>query len=119
MKHTHLQNTIPLADLVDVLRFARLRRLTAGRTCQLCALTQAPLIRVDCADGHPSHWVIAEARQRGIARHVACPMRRGHIARLMERVQRQQGRREVLKTWGVGIRALLAEPKYTLNGGAR
>jgi hypothetical protein len=112
--------TIRASDLPLVLAAAKLRRYTHGRTCQLCALSSAPLITVDC---HENAWLRKhaqdDARRMGISPARVLPMQRGHIARLAERVQRTHGRREVLKTWGAGIRALLAEPMYTLNGDAQ
>lgn len=110
--------TIRLADLSLVLAAHKLRRQTRGFTPQLCVFTERPVIEVDCFNGRPNSWLLQQAKCCRPVRFAA-PLGRGHIARLMDRVQRQQGRREVLKTWGVGIRALLAEPKYTLNGGAR
>ena len=44
-------------------------------------------------------------------------VQRGDIGRLFDRVKCERGRAEVVKTWGVGIRALKAEPQYVLNGG--
>lgn len=40
-----------------------------------------------------------------------CPWTSGLISRLVERTHREHGRREVLRTWGAGMRALLAEQK--------
>jgi hypothetical protein len=111
--------TIRARDLSLVLAAAKLRRYTNGRTCQLCALSEAPVITVDC---HEREWLRpharADAQRFGISPARVLPMQRGHIGRLAERVQRMHGRREVLKTWGDGIRALLAEPQHVLNGGA-
>lgn len=106
--------SIRLADLGLALAAAELRRRTQGGTPAICALTERPVIDVDCFNGRPNSWLLQQAKCCRPVRFAA-PLGRGHIARLMERKQRQQGRREVPKTWGVGIRALLAEPKYTLN----
>ena len=111
--------TIRADDLPLVLAAAKMRRRTAGRTCQLCALTPAPVIRVDCAAN--SQWIrpglAAEARRVGIGQSRVMPMQRGHIALVYERTNRQHGRREVQRTWGAGIRTLRAEPRHVLNGG--
>jgi hypothetical protein len=107
-------------DLSQVLAAAKLRRLTHGRTCQLCALSPAPVIEVDCAAN--SRWVrpdlAAQVARYGLSPARCTPMQRGHIALRYERVNREHGRREVLRTWGAGIRALRAEPRHVLNGGS-
>jgi hypothetical protein len=112
--------TIRAADLGLLLAAAKLRRHTHGRTCQLCALSAGPVIEVDCAAN--SRWtrpdLAAQARRYGLSPARVTPLQRGHIALLYERTNRHHGRREVLRTWGAGIRALRAEPRYTLNGGS-
>jgi hypothetical protein len=40
------------------------------------------------------------------------------VAKLIERVKCRHGLREVRATWGIGPKALLAEPRYVLCGGA-
>lgn len=111
--------TIRAQDLHLLLAAARLRRFTHGRTCQLCALSAAPLIEVDCATS--SRWTrpgaIDDARRFGLNPARVTPMQRGHIAQVYERTNREHGRREVLRTWGAGIRALRAEPRHVFNGG--
>jgi hypothetical protein len=37
------------------------------------------------------------------------PLTRGRMQHLLERVRRTNGRQEVLRTWGAGMRALAAE----------
>jgi hypothetical protein len=111
--------TIRATDLPLVLAAAKLRRRNAGRTCQLAALSAGPAIQVDCASN--SQWTRPglrdEARRIGLSQSRILPMQRGHIAQVYERINRAHGRREVLRTWGAGIRALRAEPRYVLNGG--
>ena len=111
--------TIRADDLPLVLAAARMRRRNTGRTCQLCALTPAPVIQVDCTSS--SRWTRPglrdDARRFGIGQSRVMPMQRGHIALVYERINRDHGRREVLRTWGAGIRTLRAEPRHVLNGG--
>jgi hypothetical protein len=112
-------DTIRACDLPLVLASIKLRKYTGGRTCQLCALSDAPLISVDCRDSQRTRErAKAEALRFGRSRARVMPMQRGHIGRLIERVQRTHGRRETLHTWAAGIRALLREPRYVLNGGS-
>ena len=112
--------TIRAADLSVVLAAAKLRRYNAGRTCQLAALSASPLIEIDCARN--SQWTRPglrdEARRFGLKQCRNSPLQRGHIALVYERINRQHGRREVLRTWGAGIRSLRAEPQHVLNGGS-
>ena len=110
--------TIRAADLSLLLCAARLRRFTNGRTCQLCALSPAPAIPVDCHERWSRAAGQAGAKRVGLSRMCASPMQRGLIARLYERVNREHGRKEVLRTWGAGIRTLRAEPAHVLNGGS-
>jgi len=111
--------TIRAADLPLVLAAAKMRHRNGGRTCQLCALTPAPVIQVDCATN--SYWtragLAADARRFGLSPARVMPMLRGHIALVYERINRAHGRSEVLRTWGAGIRTLRAEPRHVLNGG--
>jgi hypothetical protein len=111
--------TIRAADLPLVLAAAKLRRRNAGRTCQLAALSAGPVIQVDCASN--SQWTRPglrdEARRFGLSPSRVRPLERGHIALVYERINREHGRREVLRTWGAGIRSLRAEPRHVLNGG--
>lgn len=111
--------TIRASDLPLVLAAAKLSRWTKGRTCQLAALSAGPVIEVDCRSS--SRWtrpgLIDAAKRFGISPARVTPMHRGHIALVYERVNRERGRAEVLRTWGTGIRALRAEPRYVLNGG--
>lgn len=111
--------TIRACDLPLVLASIKLRKCTGGRTCQLCALSEGLLIRVDCHESQRMRErAKAEALRIGRSRARVMPMQRGHIGRLIERVQRTHGRRETLRTWGAGVRALLREPRYVLNGGS-
>ena len=111
--------TIRASDLPLALASIKLRKYTGGRTCQLCALSEAPLISADCHDSRRTRErAKAEALRFGCSKARVMPMQRGHIGRLIERVQRTYGRRETLRTWGAGMRALLREPRYVLNGGS-
>lgn len=113
------QATIRATDLPLVLAAAKMRRFNGGRTCQLCTLSEGPIINVECRDSVGARQrAQAEAMRLGISPARVSPMRRGDIGRLVERVQRTHGRREVLRTWGIGMRALLQEPLHVLNGGS-
>lgn len=109
--------SIRLQDLELALVSAKMRRNNQGRTCLLAAMTEQPAIEVDCHKRNVRPADIERARQYGLCRAMCQPMDRGHIATLIERVRWQRGLPEIRKTWGTGIRALLAEPKYVLNGG--
>lgn len=109
--------SIRLQDLELALVSAKMRRNNHGRTCLLAAMTEQPLVKVDCHKRNVRPADIERARQYGLCRAMCQPMDRGHIATLIERVRWQRGLPEIRKTWGTGIRALLAEPKYVLNGG--
>lgn len=109
------QPTIRATDLLLLIAAAKMRRYTGGRTCQLCALSGGAMIETDCRSSRS----LRETAQRvGISPARVYPMQRGEIGQVFERVQRQAGRREVLRTWGAGVRALHAEPRYVLNGGS-
>lgn len=43
------------------------------------------------------------------------PMQRGDISRVYQTTNLLHGRAEVLKTWRIGIRALMSEPKYIVT----
>lgn len=107
--------TIRAQDLSLVLGSVKLRNYTNGRTCRLCALSESPVIQLTCRDRRSSR---EDAAKWGTTQCRVSPIQRGDIGRLYERVNREHGRREVVKTWGVGIRALQAEPLYILDGGS-
>jgi len=113
MSRFNTPQTIKLSDLGLALASAKLRQLTQGRTCLLAAITPAPMIRADC-----SMLLRSGFAEYGMTRCNVMPMQRGHIAKLIERTRNCQGLPEVRKTWGAGLRTLLAEPRYVLNGGA-
>jgi hypothetical protein len=102
-------HTISADHLAAVLAAHKLRRYSAGQTCQLCALTAAPLVSVDCHEGRKPLAVPHRA--------LVSPMQRGRIHSLYTRTRLQHGLAEVRRTWGAGLRALLAEPAHVLNGG--
>lgn len=112
--------TIHLKDLEVCCFTAQMRRANNGRTCQLAALSEHPTITLDCSRGkQPSQHMRDAAHLHGWSRARCMPLDRGHIARLMETTQWRHGGREVRKTWGKGIRALLSEgSKHVLQGGA-
>jgi len=109
--------TINVSDIKFALFTSRLRRTSNGRVCQIAAVTIGPLIEVDCSTAGRLR-MRDDAIRLGKSRVTVTPMDRGHIARLIERTRQQHGLKEVRKTWGLGIKALLAEPRYALNGGA-
>lgn len=112
--------TIRADALQLVLTAAKLRRHTAGRTPALCVLSPGPVIQVDCGSTsrHTRPGLIAQAQRIGTAALHAQPLQRGHISSLYERVRRERGLAEVRRTWRAGLRALRAEPRYVLFGGA-
>ena len=85
------QACIPFNQLLIAVVAARMRRQDRGRTCQLCVLSAAPLVDIDCHTRWSRASAEAEARHRGLA--------------------------EVRRTWASGLRALRAEPHHVLNGG--
>ena len=109
--------TIRASDLRFVLAAYRMRRSNGGRTCQLAVLTAGPVLHADC-----SHRNRQRRREDvllyGSLKTQVTPLDRGHMADLVLRTRVFHGLAEVRKTWGVGIKALLAEPRYVLNGGA-
>lgn len=109
--------TIKASDLKFALAAHKLRRHTSGKTCQVAAITAGPLIEADCSSAGRLR-MRADALRMGKSRVTVTPMNRGHIGGLIERTRVFHGLAEVRKTWGVGIKALLAEPRYVLNGGA-
>lgn len=107
------------ADYVRLLlASAKLRAYTGGRTCLLAAMSPAPKLECDCAHGRrvTDSWRDLSMRS-GHSRVRITPISRGHISRLIDRVARERGRAEVIKTWGAGVKALRAEPRFTLHGG--
>lgn len=107
--------TIRAQDLSLVLGSVKLRNYTNGRTCRLCALSETPVIQLTCRDRDRSR---EQAARFGQSPARCMPIQRGDIGRLYQRVNLERGRREVVKTWGVGIRTLQAEPQYVLDGGS-
>lgn len=112
--------TIRAEDLRLVLATIKAARHTITPLAWFAVITPGSLLEVDCFSAQRWPETTAAARriwQAGTRSPVRfTPMQRGHIARLYERVAREHGRGEVLKTWGAGIRALQAEPRYTLKG---
>ncbi len=116
------EHTIRAADLALVLASFKLSRHTQGKAPTLAAMTAAPVIEVDCAHGrnpkiHSSGWyrdAVAHAAAGKTGSRVR-PLNRGTLGMLIERVAREGGRRELLKTFGVGITELRREPRHTLR----
>ena len=108
--------TVALSDLSMALMSAQVRRITKGQTCLMAATTPAPLLIVDCS--RRNNTLGAASLASGTTRCNVAPMQRGHLARLIARVSTDHGAREVRATWGAATKALLAEPRHLLNGGA-
>lgn len=110
--------TIRAADLSLLLASAKLRKYTAGRTPLLAAMSAAPLLECDCHSGRtPTPSWRFQVQCSGLHAARVTPLQRGYISRLFDQVALHRGRREVVKTWGVGIRTLRAESRYVLFGG--
>lgn len=108
--------TIRADDLALVLGSLKLHRYTRGRTCLLAAMSEAPMIRVDCRDRASVRAALQPMAQRTMGRAPRIgPLCRGDIGLLYERTLRTRGRAEVQRTWGAGIRALRDEPRHTLR----
>ena len=108
---------IHLEHLQLVLASAKLRRYTHGSTCQLAAVTAAHMLRADCSN--PSRQRMRDdAMRHGQRRAMVTPMERGHLVELVLRTRLLHGLADVRKTWGACLRALQAEHRYVLNGGA-
>lgn len=112
-----MNQTINLEHLQLALASAKLRRHTRGGTCLLAALTSAPVLRADCSS-RSRQRMLADAKLHGHSKPMVTLMERGHMAELIFRTRLEHGLAEVRKTWGAGLRALQAEPRYVLNGGA-
>lgn len=108
--------TIPADKLDLLLASAKLRRWNHGRTAQFCVLSAGPVLTTHCHDRHRA-GIREQAPRFGVSRAIFQPLQRGGIAELFERVRLAHGLEEVRRTWGTGIRALRAEPRYVLNGG--
>jgi hypothetical protein len=116
------EQTIRAGDLALVLGSIKLNQFTKGKTCRLAAMTAAPMLEVDCAHGRNplihSPGFYAEAVRFAAAGKTGprvVPWNRGLVATVIERVAREGGRREVLKTFGAGIQALRREPRHVLR----
>lgn len=111
-------HTFRLESFRLLLAAERMRRYNHGRTCALAAYTRGPVLMVDCS--RPGRLRMRQEAQRfGISRCEVSPLYRGHIADLIMRTRLAHGLAEVRKTWGTGLRALLAEDKWCLKGGER
>lgn len=110
--------SIPASDLNLVLFSFKMRQRSGGRTCILAAVTPGPMVEVDCRRGGPPSAELLRVAEKTAGRGIRVgPIQRGNISLLYERTLRQWGRAEVVKTWGTGIRALRAEPRFVLHGG--
>lgn len=109
--------SIKAKDLQLVLIAAKMRRHNKGRTCQMAVLTSAPVIEIDCSRRNRMRN-LDDALSYGYFDSQITPLHRGHISQLYMRTRLNHGLAEVKKTWGVGLKALQAEPRHVLNGGA-
>jgi hypothetical protein len=106
-------------DLRLVLAAHKLRRRTHSGSPALCVLSPGPWLPVDCATSsrHSRPGLIADARRLGARASGPQLLLRGHIARLIERTRLEHGLAEIRRTWRIGLRTLLAEPRHVLHGG--
>lgn len=115
--------TIRAADLELVMAYSKVRRVTQGRTAAFCAMSETPRIFVCCGAAASSSHLAHMAREAQAMGQQpgsrAQPIERGYIAKLMEWTQLMHGAKEVRRTWGTGIRALLKDNRYILNGGTK
>lgn len=111
-----MSNAVSLSDIKFALFTAKLRRMDNNSVCQIAAITPGTTIQVDCSNVSRLR-MRSEAIRFGKSRLTVSPLDRGHIADVILRTRLHHGLDEVRKTWGVGIKALLAEPKYVLKGG--
>lgn len=117
MQNPATQHTIPLSSVELALAACKMRKFNGGRTAQFAAFTPSPAVKPDCSTRNRlrmREWgaKIGMRPQNGL-------LDRGHLHELIERTRLSHGLAEVRKTWGAGLRALLAEPRHTLNGGVR
>lgn len=106
--------TITAEHLSLVLAAARLRRHTRGSTCQFCALSAGPMLELHCSTRLGEDYRASALRLRYAGARVT-PLLRGGMAQLFERTHRQRGGAEVRRTWGAGIKALRAEPRFIFS----
>lgn len=106
--------TIPAKDLDLLLATAKLNRLNP-KLARFCLMSRAPMVETGCRSTARHR---REAVRFGLASIALQPMRRGEIAEVYERVAREGGRAEVLRTWGTGIRTLRLEPRHHLKPAA-
>lgn len=115
--------TIRAADLEMVMAASKLRRFTKGRTAAFCAMSESPRILVSCGAYTRESTRTHMAREAQILGQQpgsrVGPIERGHIVKRMQWTQLMHGAKEVRRTWGTGIRALLKDNPYTLNGGTK
>lgn len=110
---------IQLKGVKLALDSAKIRCLTNGRTALFCALSTAPLIRVDCNTNTRTFAAMRDLSIKSRRLNDICgPMQRGHIRALIQRTRDRHGIKEIRKTFGVGIRTLKDECSYIINGGA-
>lgn len=115
--------TIRAADLELVMAYSKVRRVTQGRTAAFCAMSESPRILVSCGvytrestRAHMAREAQAMGQQPGSR---VGPIERGYIVKRMQWTQLMHGAKEVRRTWGTGIRALLKDNRYILNGGTK
>ncbi|MGE3348175.1 MAG: hypothetical protein AB7I35_12155 [Ramlibacter sp.] len=99
--------TIPLKDVSNALMCARVKQFAKRSPddkplARLAAFTQYPGLCTGCRER--LRW----QRRPPLAATFGL-MSRGDLARLLERVRRERGRAEVVRTWGAGVRAMRQE----------
>ncbi|MBK9363036.1 MAG: hypothetical protein IPM99_18980 [Rubrivivax sp.] len=106
-------------DVRLALATAKLRRHTRRHCSTFAAYSQAPLIDADCHHGRPPSDEQLGQSYRTAGRGVTVgPISRGYVCNVFERTRLLHGLDEVRRTWGTGIRALRAEPRYILRIGS-
>jgi hypothetical protein len=109
-------------DLRLVLAAIKASRYLDRPLARFAAVTPGSLLTVGCHEAQRWPETTAMGRRLWAAGTRSpvrfTPMQRGDMARLYERVAREHGRSEVLKTWGQGIRSLQAEPRHCLHRAA-
>lgn len=113
-------HTIPLPAVELAAMSAKLRRRTQGRTALLAAFTPRLAVDLDCHRGAPpSHRTVERAMQEGMRVDQAGPIGRGYIADLVKRIRALHGASEVRKTFGAGLKELVAEHRFFLRAGKK
>lgn len=101
----------PRRILAEHLQLALVARRAARHSpqglAQFAAYTGCAPLFNDCT---PQPKRIGAYEKRCASTPLVSPMWTGHIEKLALRTQREHGRREVLRIWGLGVRGLKAHP---------